>query len=226
MATSVASTNFDYSSLNPTQSTSTTATGNSATEIQNRFLTLLTTQLRAQDPMNPMDNSQMTSQMAQISTVSGLESVNAAVKAMTESQAASQSLLATMLIGRQVLSPNNTLTMTDGKAVGTIEFAKAATQVTVTVTNSNGAVVDTFEMGAQKAGQFVFNWDGKGADGKTLSNGDYTFKVEAVADGNTAVGATMMAPSKVTSVAWEKGVPMFVISSGERVPVSKISQIL
>lgn len=55
---------------------------------------------------------------------------------------------------------------------------------------------------------------------------NYTFKVEAVADGNTVVGATMMAPSKVTSVAWEKGVPMFVISSGERVPVSKISQIL
>lgn len=173
-----------------------------------------------------MDNSQMTSQMAQISTVSGLEGVNAAVKAMTESQTASQSLLATMLIGRQVLSPNNTLTMTDGKAVGTIEFAKAAKQAIVTVTNSNGAVVDTFDMGAQKAGQFVFNWDGKGSDGQTLPNGDYTFKVEATADGNTAVGATMMAPSKVTSVAWEKGVPVFVVSSGQRVPVSQISQIL
>jgi len=225
MATSVVSSNYDYSKLNPTESTGTSATGNSAAEIQNRFLTLLTTQLRAQDPMNPMDNSQMTSQMAQISTVSGLEGVNAAVKAMTESQVASQSLLATMLIGRQVLSPNNTLSMADGKAVGTIEFAKAASQVTVTVTNSSGAVVDTFEMGAQKAGQFVFNWDGKGSDGKVLPNGDYTFKVEALADG-VAVNATMMAPSKVTSVAWEKGVPVFVVSSGERVPVSKISQIL
>ena len=79
--------------------------------------------------------------------------------------------------------------------------------------------------GAQKAGQFVFNWDGKGADGKLLPNGDYSFKVEAVADG-TAVSATMMAPSKVTSVAWEKGVPVFVVSSGQRVPVSQISQIL
>ncbi|MFN4237966.1 MAG: flagellar hook assembly protein FlgD [Vogesella sp.] len=225
MATSIASTNFDYSTLNPTQSTASTATGNSATEIQNRFLTLLTTQLRAQDPMNPMDNSQMTSQMAQISTVSGLEGVNASIKAMTESQAASQSLLATMLIGRQVLSPSNTLSMADGKAVGTIEFAKAADKAIVTVTNSNGAVVDTFDMGAQKAGQFVFNWDGKGADGTTLPNGEYTFKVEASA-GGTAVQATMMAPSKVTSVAWEKGVPMFVISSGQRVPVSQISQIL
>lgn len=225
MATSIPSTNFDYSSLNPTAATGNTSTGNSSAEIQNRFLTLLTTQLRAQDPMNPMDNSQMTSQMAQISTVSGLESVNAAVKSMTESQAASQSLLATMLIGRQVLSPNSKLTLTDGKAVGTIEFAKPASQVVVTVTNSSGAVVDSFEMGPQKQGQFVFSWDGKGSDGKTQANGEYSFKVEATADG-TAVDATMMAPTKVTSVAWEKGVPMFVVSTGERLPVSKISQIL
>jgi len=222
MATSIPSTNFDYSSLNPTAATGNTATGNSSAEIQNRFLTLLTTQLR---PMNPMDNSQMTSQMAQISTVSGLESVNQAVKSMTESQAASQSLLATMLIGRQVLSPNDKLALADGKAVGTIEFAKPASQVVVTVTNSNGTVVDSFEMGPQKQGQFVFSWDGKGSNGATQPNGEYSFKVEATADG-TAVGATMMAPTKVTSVAWEKGVPMFVVSTGERLPVSKISQIL
>lgn len=225
MATTLNSSNFDYSTLNPTSSTTTTATGNSAVEIQNRFLTLLTTQLRAQDPMNPMDNSQMTSQMAQISTVSGLEGVNSAVKAMTESQAASQSLLATMLIGRQVLSPNKTLTLADGKAVGTIEFAKPADAVSVTVRNSAGAVVDSFEMGAQKAGQFVFSWDGKGTDGSTQAAGDYTFEVNATAAG-VAVNATMMAPTKVTSVAWDKGVPMFVVSSGARLPVSDIRQIL
>jgi flagellar basal-body rod modification protein FlgD len=92
-------------------------TDTSAQGIQDRFLKLLVTQLQAQDPMNPMDNSQITSQMAQISQVSGMQTLNTAMQSLVQSQAANQSLMAATMIGKQALVPGNALNMTSGSSV-------------------------------------------------------------------------------------------------------------
>ncbi|RBH50825.1 flagellar hook capping protein, partial [Pseudomonas sp. MWU13-2860] len=83
--------------------------GSSATDIQNNFLKLFVAQLRSQDPMNPMDNSQMTSQMAQISQVGGIQQLNQSMQALVGAQAASQSLMASSMIGKKVLVAGNDL---------------------------------------------------------------------------------------------------------------------
>src|SRR5574343_657724 len=75
----------------------------SADQIQDRFLKLLTTQLRNQDPLNPLDNAQMTSQLAQINTISGIEKLNTTVGKMLDIYNAGQGMQAAGLIGKYVL---------------------------------------------------------------------------------------------------------------------------
>ena len=85
-------------------------------DLQDRFLKLLVTQMKNQDPLNPLDNAQVTTQLAQISTVNGVERLNATIQAIADSFTAGQSLQAAGMIGREVLVPGSTLQLTAGAA--------------------------------------------------------------------------------------------------------------
>lgn len=87
-----------YAALSSSSSTTTTKTA--AEEQQDRFLTLLVTQLKNQDPLNPMDNAEMTSQMAQMSTVSGIEKLNTTLNSLVDNIGTSQSMQAASMIGK------------------------------------------------------------------------------------------------------------------------------
>jgi len=93
----------------------TRASQNATQASQDRFLTLLVTQLKNQDPLNPMDNSQVTSQMAQLSTVSGIEKLNSTVNTLSQSFKSGQNLQAANMIGRGVIAPGNRIGLIDGK---------------------------------------------------------------------------------------------------------------
>ena len=80
-----------------------------ADDVQDRFLKLLVTQMKNQDPLNPLDNAQVTTQLAQISTVNGIEKLNATIEAMASSFTSGQSLQAATMIGKDVLVPGSTL---------------------------------------------------------------------------------------------------------------------
>ncbi len=171
-----------------------------AQESEDRFLKLLVTQMKNQDPLNPLDNAQVTSQMAQLSTVSGIEKLNAALQAMSSSFASSQSLQAAGMIGRSVLAPGSSLTLQDGFAAGGFELASSADKAVVSVKDAAGNVLHSMNLGAQKAGNVMFQWDGVTDSGGQAASGSYTFEVSAVQGGNK-VDATLLALGRVGSVS-------------------------
>ena len=178
-----------YAALSSSTSTSTTKTA--AEEQEERFLTLLVTQLKNQDPLNPMDNAEMTSQMAQMSTVSGIEKLNTTLNSLVDSIGTSQSMQAASMIGKGVLVPGSKLTLSDGAAYAGINLESAADQVTLKIMDSSGNVIQTESLGAHEAGVFNIGWDGVLADGTTASDGTYTFSVEAVQGGNTVTATAL-----------------------------------
>jgi flagellar basal-body rod modification protein FlgD len=172
-------------STNGTTGSGSTTSASTAAAQQDRFLKLLVAQLKNQDPLNPMDNAQMTSQMAQMSTVEGIEKLNTTLNSMVESVGNSQSMQAASLIGKSVMVPGNQLALSKGVAYGGINLAKAADNVKIHILDSTGKEIQVESLGAQKAGVLDFAWDGKLTDGTTAADGNYKFKVEATQGGKS-----------------------------------------
>jgi flagellar basal-body rod modification protein FlgD len=143
------------SSVNQTRTT----TGTTQTT-QDRFLKLLITQMQNQDPLNPMDNAEVTSQLAQISTVSGIEKLNTTIASMTSSMVAAQSLQAGSLIGHAVLAPGKTVLLQHGNAVGGVQLSEPADQVTITIADAAGLTIKTLSSSGAGHGTHNFGWDG------------------------------------------------------------------
>src|SRR5476649_78933 len=181
------------------------AAGKSATnDMQNTFLTLLVTQLKNQDPLNPMDNSQITSQMAQISTVGGIDKLNTTLQSMAASFSADQSLQATSMIGHSVLAAGSALQLQNGTAQGGVSLPQAADSVVVSIVNGSGQVVHKVDLGAQAAGVLGFQWDGVTDSGTTAAPGSYSFSIQA-AQGGTTIDATALALGVVIGVTQGAG---------------------
>lgn len=159
-----------------------------------RFLKLLVTQLQNQDPMNPMDNAQITSQMAQINTVNGIEKLNVTVEGLNTQFAQLQALSGVSLVGRDITVKGNQLQVSGGRAEGAFELAGTAGAVKVEVLNGAGRVIGSVDMGTQDAGRHAFSWNAG-----TVPDGAYTFRV-AAAQGTTAVAATPLMRDRVEAV--------------------------
>ncbi|MEI6026719.1 MAG: flagellar hook capping FlgD N-terminal domain-containing protein [Betaproteobacteria bacterium] len=191
-------------------------------ESGDRFLKLLVTQLKNQDPMNPMDNAQLTTQMAQINTVAGIEKLNTAVGSMTDKLSTqlaglnpsggldkletalqkmsgqflqSQTLQGAGMVGRQVWTAGSALAVESGKGVGAFELAGPADAVSVDVLSPAGRVVGQVDLGAQASGRRAFQWPvPEGMDPSGL-----TFRVNARA-GADAVRASPQSADRVSAV--------------------------
>lgn len=154
-------------------------------ELRESFMTLLITQLENQDPMNPMENAEMTSQLAQINTVSGIEELNDTLGGITQQMDASQMLQASGLIGNAVLVPGNQVKVNvddDGESFATpfgIELEKPAENVEITVTNNSGEVVYTNNIEGVGAGVESFSWGGLNNDGAAVAEGSYNVSYKA-----------------------------------------------
>lgn len=185
-----------YAALNGTKASET----KSATEsTQARFLTLLTAQLKNQDPLSPMDNAEMTSQLAQISTVDGIERLNSTLQALLDDSQSVQNLQAAALVGHGVLVPGEKIELASGKGVAGLELASAADEVTVKIHDGSGNLVRTLALGARDAGVLGFAWDGKDDSGVAAVDGKYSFTVTAKVDGD-AVDVSRLAYGVVDGV--------------------------
>ncbi|WP_018409965.1 flagellar hook assembly protein FlgD [Methyloversatilis thermotolerans] len=211
-----------YSSLN---STSTTKETSELEEAQNRFLTLLTTQLKLQDPLNPMDNAQVTSQLAQISTVDGITKLNETLEKLMSSTSDSQHLQAAALVGHAVLVEGSDLRLVEGQSMGGIELASDADSVVVTIKGANGVVVRELSLGDQEAGIVEFAWDGKDASGTAVAqDGSYSFSVKAVQSNKTVV-ATPLELTVVNSIERSNGTTKLDVGQKDLVSLNDIKQI-
>ena len=210
-------------------------TSNAASE--QRFLKLLVTQLNNQDPLNPMENAELTSQLAQMSTVSGIEQLNATLKGLVSQSDASQVLQAASLIGYAVLSPGNALSleMVEDKATGVktikeVPFAvelpaKGATDVTVTITDASGNKVRTMELGALPEGANGAKWDGKNDAGEALPEGHYQFSVTATGAG-APVTANALTFTQVSAVKQGSNGVTLDLSTGKSIALSDVRMFL
>ncbi|MCC2957023.1 flagellar hook assembly protein FlgD [Massilia sp. IC2-477] len=175
----------------------------------NKFMTLLVTQLKNQDPLNPLDNAQVTSQLAQLSTVTGVNKLNATLESLKTSYQSAEAMQATNLIGHGVLVEGNKLGLSQGKAILGVELESDADKVEIEITSAKtGKVVATIDLGAQEAGVLPVAWDGVpdpddlDADGKAkvLPDGTYTYRINATRSGEALTDARALSFDSVASV--------------------------
>lgn len=201
------------------------STTNSAADLQSNFLNLLVTQLKNQDPLNPMDNSQMTTQLAQISTVSGIEKLNTTMQSLLTAYSDSQNVQAASMIGKTVLTAGSALQLGTSGAVGGVDLAGAVDKLVVTIKDASGNVVNTQNLGAQSAGTLHFTWDGADDSGNALATGTYSFSVAASKAG-TAVDATALTAGTVTAVTLASSGMSLQLNDDKSVGYSDVKQIL
>lgn len=206
-------------------SSSTSSNDNSAEGIQNRFLNLLVTQLQNQDPLNPMDNAQMTTQLAQISTLQGLTQLNETMTSLLSMNTDNQTLQAAGLIGKSVLVNGDKLSLSSGQASGSLNLAGNADTVTVTIKNASGATVKTLSLGGMDAGNRNFTWDGSTNAGGKAGDGVYTVTAEASLAGENITVKTLGSGVVGSVFRDTSGVSVNLGSLG-KVALSNIQQIL
>jgi flagellar basal-body rod modification protein FlgD len=163
-----------------------------------RFLKLLVAQMQNQDPLAPMDNAQVTSQMAQINTVAGIDKLNGTIGTLASRLLQMQTLQGAALVGRDVLVEGSSLALgDDGKAAAAFELVGAADSVKIEILSPSGRVIDTLDLGAESAGRHRFEWDAAGKDGSANA-----FRVVAKSGAN-AVGVTPLVADRVLAVSTE-----------------------
>ncbi len=205
------------------------STTSTAEDAQNRFMTLLVEQMKNQDPLNPMDNAQVTSQMAQLSTVTGIDKLNETMTTMmssfNSSLQTSQTYQASSMIGHDVLTAGKNITKTDSSdnKYG-FNLAENATNVTVTIKSNSGTVVRTMDLGAKNAGVSTLTWDGFKDDGTEANNANYTFEV-AYTKGTTKGTATALNIAKVSSVSTSSSGVSLNLNNNSSVTLDDIKEI-
>ncbi len=197
------------------------SSGSAVQEQEDRFLKLLVAQMNNQDPLNPLDNAEVTSQMAQLSTVTGIEKLNATLESMGQLQ----SYQAAGMIGHGVLAPGSFMTLASGVGVAGFELPQTADSVTVKVFNSSGTLMRELDLGKQNAGSNLFSWDGKDDSGAAVADGNYTFTVTAKAAGES-VSPTSLAVGLVSSVLMDKTGPKLIVEGMGQLEMENVRQIL
>lgn len=202
-------------------------TKSTSADLQENFMTLLVTQLQNQDPLKPMENAELTSQLAQINTVNGIEQLNTTLASITGQIEEGQALQAAALVGRGVLVPGERVLVGNGVTTPFgIELAQAADEVSVTLVDSTGKAVRQFDLGNLKAGVQSFTWDGELEDGSAAPDGAYTVKVEARANGE-ALSATALNYAQVGGVTRTDAGPLLDLGAVQgSVSLADVRQIL
>jgi flagellar basal-body rod modification protein FlgD len=208
----------------PTPSTAVTSAANSsaaassAGDASDRFLKLLVTQMQNQDPLNPMDNAQVTSQMAQINTVNGIDKLNTTVQSLNSQFLQMQSLQSATLVGRDVWVQGSKLAMqADGTSQAAFDLGGAADHVKVEVLSPSGQVVDTVNLGAETEGRHSFSWSKAGV---TDTSG-LSFRVTATS-GAASVPVKPLMLDKVDSVGIDGDTLTLSLDKSGDVAYSKI----
>lgn len=197
-------------------------------DTQDRFLTLLVTQLQNQDPLNPMDNAEVTSQIAQLSMVNGIQSLNNTLLALSGQMDMSQSLQAAGLIGKNVLYPGEKIKVGEDGAATTfgIDLMSEAAKVTVTIRDNAGKVVYSKEMDAQKAGVYPLEWDGKDTAGVVVPAGAYDVAVEASDANGKPVSTEALTSGSINSIAYTTEGLKLNLAMGGKISLLDIRQVM
>jgi len=201
------------------------ATLGNSSEQQDRFLKLLVTQLKNQDPLNPMDNAEMTSQMAQMSQLGGIEKLNATLESLATSLNGTQAVQAAALVGHDVMASGSKIQLAGGKALAGVDLPQAVDGLQVSIIDGSGKVIDTVDLGAQPQGVVQLLWDGTTDSGATAVDGSYAFSVNATAKG-TQVSADPLMVGRVFGVSTGKNGTTLDMGTLGKVSLAQVKQFL
>lgn len=187
------------------------------------FLTLLTTQLKNQDPLSPMDSTQFTQQLVQMTGVEQQLLTNDLLEKLV-ANTGSGVATAVSLIGKEVRADSNLSALSGGKAEWVYKLDRAADDVKVEVLDSKGRIVQTVAPTDNAAGEHTFVWDGKTADGSKAADGIYSLRVTAKDSEGSTVASGVLAQGVVTGVQQVEGQTLITIN-GAQIPWEKITLI-
>jgi len=177
----------------------------------NQFLTMLVAQLKHQDPLNPMEGTDFTAQLAQFS---GLEQQFAMNDHLAEMQAAIEAQSNGNVldyIGKTVTTNSNTISAKDGQADTCAYALGSRADVNVYVYDENGIEVRRMYAGWQDAGEHDIEWDGKDNGGNPVDDGTYTFEIKAIGEIGQIVASNTHVMGEVTGITYERDMPYLMV---------------
>jgi flagellar basal-body rod modification protein FlgD len=222
------STNPVGSSTSNNSSSSSSALSSALNITPADFLKLITTQLKDQNPLQPTDPTQFLSQLEQMSQVSSMQSMQTSLSSLQTSLQSTQMANGASMLGQTVLAPSTTamLDSSGGTVTGAVSAASGAKSVTVTVTDSSGALVNTFQVAPATSGLTNFTWNGTTSSGAKAAAGQYTIAATS-SNGTTSTKLTPLISAKVTSVTVDSSTQALdVTTENGTVPLSSIVSIL
>lgn len=191
----------------------------------NTFLTLLTTQLKNQDPTAPLDSNQFTQQLVQMTGVEQQLNTNSLLQQLVSNSAAGGIGTAVSLIGQSVKATSSTATLSGGQAQWTYNLPAAATDLKVQVLDSNNNVVASVAPTSLTAGDHTFSWNGQNLAGTQLPDGgNYTLSVTATDANGNAITSTAYQQGVVTGVTQSGGTTSILIN-GTSVPWNNVVSV-
>ena len=180
------------------------------------FLNLLVTQLQHQDPLNPMDSTDFTAQLAQFSSLEQLSNMSGQLKELTAAQTVFANSQAVGYIGHTVLASGNAINFDGQESAGlTIDLQAPAHNVFLSVYDATGAYVASFEAGSMAAGRQTALWDGQDNNGNLLAGGAYRFEAVAVDAHGEEIGVTPLSRGRVDGVAFKDGAAVLMLGRRE-----------
>ena len=210
------------SATSTTPSTTSTAQQTLSGNFQT-FLTLLTTQLKNQDPMSPMDSNQFTQQLVMYSQVEQQINTNSKLDSLISLGQGQSSSYAMNYLGKNVVLTNGQAALTNGAVNWTYGLSGAASTTTLTVTDSSGKAVYT-AAGETATGTHDFTWDGNDNNGNQLADGTYTLTVASTAKDGSTVTTSVASKGTVTGGDLSGTSPQLVIGTME-VPLTSATLI-
>jgi flagellar basal-body rod modification protein FlgD len=222
----------------PSSTTSTTASASAKTASagpalgatkespKETFMKLLVAQLEHQNPLEPMDNTQFTQQLAQFTSLEQLQTMNSNLTALMSAQTTMNGLQAATLIGKEVQAQGATTHVQKSGAAAPINYSLAAdsAKVQIDILDQAGKTVRTIEAGNQKAGAQKVTWNGKDLTGQALPEGDYTFVINATNKVGNPVTVEATLKGSVEGVAYDGNHPYLVVG-GNRVALTSVTNI-
>ena len=214
-----------YSALNPAAVA--TNSKDSSELGQSDFIELLVAQVKNQDPTKPLEPSEFMNQLAQFSTVNGIQELKLAFDTLADKLSSDQSIQAANLVGRDVLVPGGKGRLESGGSLsGELSLSQQSSEVTLHVVNAYGENVRTLQMGGHDAGRVQFKWDGLSDDGSAVEPGIYTITADALIEGNTQAIAVSL-ETRIDSVTLNQdgSGTILNLASGESAPLGLVQQI-
>ncbi|MDH5231416.1 MAG: flagellar hook assembly protein FlgD [Gammaproteobacteria bacterium] len=174
---------------------------------QEDFLNLMITQMKNQDPMKPMENGEFIGQMAQFSSVSGLNDIKNSFSELNNALISNQALQASSMVGRFVMVPSHQGYLPEGEGerfFGAVDLESSTSNLNINIRAKSGELIKTIALGSQPEGLKRFSWDGTNSAGEMMPAGDYELTATVYRDGED-VGVQTMFLAPVESVSLGNG---------------------